>query len=199
MKATLKFMIFDPFTDSPFVMRSTIIDVQAAPLPAGAPLAPVPEDARRSTGPLRTYTFDTGSAGVLVSASIRVSVPDALKPAATTAFEIEQDFIVTDDGTTVAMTPERSNSVKADGRARAVHPRITFGPGVPNQLPQVNVDLTFVDLTAALRAKAKAKVSGGEPDPFKEYDRDMGKLEPNPSDIHYGCEPPHSRADAWQA
>src|SRR5205085_7227783 len=53
------------------------------------------------------------------------------------------------------------------------------------QLAVVLVDLTFVDLTEALRARApKLKQN-----PFENYDRDRGKkLEFNSPDIHYGCE-----------
>ena len=189
MKATLKVQLFDPFTDSKFVANSTTIDVQVAPLPARTPLTPVPEDALRTTGSFRSYTVDSGGAGVLITVRIRVSVPDALKPVATTAFEIQQDLLLTDDGATVGMTPERSNSMKTTGVERAVHPRIHFGLGAPNQPPQLNIDLTFIDLTSALRANGRKKSGPNNPDPFVSYDRNAGpNHEPNPSDIHYGCE-----------
>jgi hypothetical protein len=189
MKATLKVQLFDPFTDSRFVANGTTIDVQVAPLPARTPLAPVVEDALRATGGFRSYTVDSGGAGVLVTVRIRVSVPDALKPVATTAFEIQQDLLLTNDGTTVGMTPERSNSMKTTGVERAVHPRIHFGLGAPNQPPQINVDLTFIDLTTALRANGRKKSGSGNTDPFVSYDRNEGPdYEPNPNDIHYGCE-----------
>ncbi len=174
MKATLKVQLFDPFTDSKFVANGTTIDVQVAPLPARTPLAPVLEDALRTTGAFRSYTVDCGGAGVLVTVRIRVSVPDALKPVATTAFEIQQDLLLTDDGTTVGMTPERSNSMKTTGVERAVHPRIHFGLGAPNQPPQIKVDLTFIDLTSALRANGRKASGSGNPDPFVSYDRNAG-------------------------
>lgn len=187
MKATVKVQLFDPFTDSTFIVKGTTIDIQAAPLPARTPFTPVHEDALRTTGSLRSFTVDCGGAGVLVSVSIRISVPDALKPVATMAFEIQQDFFLTDDGTTVTMTPERSNSMRTNTTSRVVHPRINFGASAPNQPPQINVDLTFIDLTSALRANAATK--NKEQNQFQFYDRNEGTAyEPNTSDIHYGCE-----------